>query len=147
MNLITKKQDKSKPKRLKNKLTYKWLLSHQEINFLYQILKKENIISKNTKYSDFEFIFKEKNITEISKPVIWTSSNATEILFFIIQLIENNIIEGNNRMDYMLLTECFVNAENEKFKENFKVLKTNIDIALSANKQSVIRNILKKINK
>jgi len=146
-NLVTIPQDKSKPKRLKNKLTYKWLLPHQEINSLYLILKKENIISKNTKYLDFEFIFKEKNITEISKPVVWTSSNATEILFFILQLIENNIIDGKNRMDYILLKECFVNAENEKFKENFKILKTNINVALSANKQSVILSIIEKMNK
>lgn len=145
---IPKVSEKIKPKRLKNVTTYKWLFPHQAINTLYKSLKEKKLIDKKTKYSDFEFIFKEKSITEISQPIIWCSSNATEVLFFILQLIHDKIIASNNlRMDYQLLKECFVKPDNTKFIENFKSLKTNIDLRLTSDKRDVIEKIVQNLSK
>lgn len=132
--------------RTKKIYSYNWKLPKQKINDLYKQLKKESLIDKSTKYASFEMIFSSLPVTKIENKIVWSSSNATELLYFVLQLVNNEIVESSSkRMDYDKLKSCFVKENLEKFDVNFKSLRTDIEISLNIDKQRVIDNIIQSI--
>lgn len=129
----------------KTTLTYKRIKNPSLVNDLYISLKSYSLIDKATKYDDFLLIFDNKNITEIINPVIWNST-ASELLYFIKQ-IQGVLIEPKDREDYLLLKSCFTKPNGVQFSENFKNLKSEVEIKVSTNKQSIINKIIQKISK
>lgn len=134
-----------KNRNYRNKLTYKWNIEYHKINELHRLLIKNEMIAKKTKYSDFEMVFKENPVSKIKNPIKWSSSNATELLYFIVQINYYSIVEKNKRLDYERLKSGFVKSNEEKFSENFNSIKQQIQTKLSLSKQSQIDKIIRTI--
>jgi hypothetical protein len=111
---------------------------------LFNAIKGE-LIDKNTIIEDFKNIFSGKPVNEIT-PVKWhNKGNASELLYFISQLMEIGFIPNEKRMNYRRLTGCFVKSDGSTFTENFKELKQSLDISLSPEKKLFIEKIIKKL--
>ncbi|MFK7101050.1 hypothetical protein V3471_08675 [Flavobacterium oreochromis] len=127
-------------------LTYKKIVKDDKMNTLFSLLRKNNLIDKKTSFKDFLFVFSNKNISEIVNPIIWLSSNASELLYFIIS-IQDIVIEKKKRQDYLLLKSCFFKPNGIEFSENFKNINTELNIKLSKEKQIIIDKIIQEIAK
>ncbi|MBC5834339.1 hypothetical protein G6N05_07860 [Flavobacterium sp. F372] len=125
-------------------LTYKKIVKDDKINTLFNLLKKNNLIEKKTSFKDFSIVFNNKNISDIVNPIVWLSSNASELLYFIIN-IQDVIIEKTKRQNYLLLKSCFLKPNGIEFSENFKNINTELEIKLSKEKQRTIYNIIQEI--
>lgn len=131
---------------IKTILTYKKIVKEDKINSLFSLLKSYNLIDKKTSFKDFSKIFNNINVTELVNPIIWQSSNASELLYFIIK-IQDVIIEKKKRQDYLQLKSCFFKQDGIPFSENFKNIFTELETKLSKDKQSIIDKIVQEITK
>ncbi len=127
-------------------LTYKKIVKDDKINTLFNLLKKNNLIEKKTSFKDFSIVFNNKNTSDIVNPIIWLSSNASELLYFIIN-IQGVVIEKKKQQDYLLLKSCFLKPNGIEFSEKFKNIKTELEIKLSKERQRTIDNIILEIAK
>lgn len=143
IELISNEQPMQKTHK-KTILTYKWISSYNKRKSLYKSLKSNNLIDKQTSYNDFELIFNNQNISKIENPIIWLSSNASELLYFIMN-IQGIVIEKKERQNYLLLKSCFLKPNGIEFSENFKNINTELEIKLSKEKQRTINNIIQEI--
>ncbi len=126
-------------KKVKTTRSYKWLGKPEDLNELYR--KMKDFFSGETKFVDFKNIFSNKEISIIN-PIKWHDDTASELLYFIMQLVENGLIEGK-RLNYLTLTGCFLKSDGKKFTANFKNLKQSIPIKLTLAKMAKIEAIVK----
>lgn len=125
-----------------NKTTYEFLYDKGKLNVLFKALQTYDLISKENKYTDFDYIFSNKPLSNV-KPLIWGSDTSTELLFFVIEMIENELISGKGKnMDYKKMTSCFKTINNEAFNAQFRQIKKNIELNLSLEKQKLITKII-----
>jgi hypothetical protein len=83
---------------------------------LYRKLKKKGFI--NTSITQFNSIFDLSTYTE---PVIWSSGNTTELLYFYFKLEDSKLIEVPTTK-FKILKYFFAKEGNIPFEENFKQL-------------------------
>lgn len=105
---------------------------------------KGKLIDKDTPKEDFNNVFSSKPVSEINS-VKWHDSNASELLYFILQLMEKEFIAKEKRVNYNRLKGCFVKNDGKPFTENFKELKQSLDISFSTEKSISIDKILTKL--
>ena len=79
-------------------------------------------------------------------PIIWLSSNASELLYFFIN-IQDVVIEKKKRQNYLLLKSCFLKPNGIEFSEKFKNINTELEIKLSKERQRTIDKIIQEIAK
>lgn len=134
---VTGKQDKKKLT-----LSYKWQGDvENDLPELYQLLS--NHISNDVTLERFKAIFTGNDVSTIV-PVKWHDNNASEVLYFILQLAESKNIDEGERLNYERLKACIVQPNGQKFSANFKELKQKIDIYLSQPKRQSIDEIVKR---
>ncbi len=132
---------KEKPVQKKNKLSYVWQgKSDEELPNLYQQMKGK-FIDNESDLSQFIAIFSGLPIQNL-KPIKWHSDNASEVLYFILQLEDTQNIASGKRVDYQKLKACFFKPDGTPFTASFKELKQNIDINLSTDKQRAIKDLV-----
>lgn len=138
-----KSQKETRPLRLK---TYQWQGKTEEIVELYNEMKGR-FIDNHTTSQDFANLFSEVYVSDLKNPVKWLSGNASELLFFIKELMSRDIIAGKDtNMNYKRLIACFVKPTGESFTENFKSINQNVEIALNSNSQLSIRQLTEKFS-
>lgn len=132
-----------KPRNIKSKLTYEWIESKKKIREFKKILIEYKLINKNISLNDFEFIFSKQPINQLKNPIVWQNDNATQLIYLIKQLKENQIIKTTkNNFDYIQLSKCFYRPDQEKF--NPKKLKPLL-FEINDNISSEFKGILDKI--
>lgn len=137
-------QKKSQTKKSQTKTSYLWLNNPKdELLELFKLLKEDyKLIAEETTFKQLEAVFTNQPISDIV-PIKWHQNNATELLYFIEELIKTDNIEGNkNRSDYKKLISCFVMPDGKKFENNFKQLKIDIKVNLSEKKQKSISTLV-----
>lgn len=132
-----------KPRNIKSKLTYKWLIDENKLYDFKRLLLKHNLIDNQIDFQSFKFIFTENPITEIKKPIIWINEIATQLIFLINELQTKNIIErkGEN-FNYIQLYQCFEKNNGIKFTEKSKSLKTKMNIYIDADFKALVNKII-----
>ena len=136
----------SKGQTHKKKTSYRWLtFPDKELPELFKLMINQyTLIAPETSYDEFKDIFTGQPIESI-KPIKWHEDNASELLYFINRLEKSHNIKHNvNRADYQKLKACFVKPNGKVFNEAFKSLKTNIEIALSADKRKIIDDLINR---
>ena len=136
----------SKGQTPKKKTSYCWLtFPDKELPELFKLMINQySLIVPETSYDEFKDIFTAQPIESI-KPIKWHEDNASELLYFINRLEKSHNIKHNvNRADYQKLKACFVKPNGKVFNEAFKSLKTNIEIALSADKRKIIDDLINR---
>jgi len=133
--------EKKKNSSRKN-ISYKWLGNDDEIPDLFKKMKGILIDSGTTK-NEFSNIFSGIEIDKIN-PVKWHNDNASELLYFILQLEEKNLIAKRKHTSYIKLSGCFIKNNGCKFHEQFRALKQNLDIQFSNEKKQIIDAIIKQ---
>jgi hypothetical protein len=137
-------QDKSEKKKSQKKTSYLWLNNpKKELLELYKLLNKDyNLIASETTFEQLEAVFTGQSIDDII-PIKWHQNNATELLYFIENLIKTDNIVGNKkRSDYKKMTACFVMPNGKKFDSNFKQLKIDFNYNLSEKKRKAISELI-----
>lgn len=141
----TKKQIEVKPKNTTQIYSYKWEDSKfNEVSILFNKIKGK-LIDKNEELKNFKNVFSEKPIEEII-PIKWHEGNASQLLYFISQLMEKGKISKERRMNYERLKKCFVKNDNLPFDENLKVLKTKLEFYFSEDKKKPIDNFIRSLS-
>ncbi len=138
-------EEDTPPNKLPNKkllLSYKWLGKKEELNQLHEKMI-DGLISSDTPIVDFKNIFSEKEISKL-RPVKWHDGNASELLYFILELSEKGLIHKKNQTDYKQLAGCFIKNDCSVFKENFRQLKQDLDLKLSSEKKDRIDTLLRE---
>lgn len=77
-------------------------------------------------------------------PLIWKSNNASELLYFITQLMDRGLLKPEKRIDYQRLKACFVKASGSEFDESFKDLYQKLNTSLSISKKEAIDKLIEK---
>ena len=144
-------QDDNKPqpakRKINSKLTYKWLLKEDKIYELKKLLIDYELIN-NIDFQSFKAIFSETPITQIKKAITWKNENVTQLIYLIMQLKKNKVIDSTKtNFDYKQLYSCFVKNNDEIFTEKAKSLKTDIESKISADFESITENIVNKLTK
>lgn len=137
------KKNSGKPR---EKYSYLWQNNpDKELKELYSFMVNTyHLITPETSYKQFREIFTGQPIKSIT-PIKWREDNASELLYFINRLEKSHNIRHNvNRADYQKLKACFVKPNGKVFNEAFKSLKTNIEIALSADKRKIIDDLINR---
>lgn len=144
LQFITKEKVHDKEKSTNSIISYNWQgRINEELPMLFKKLTGK-WISKSTTYNQFKKIFTGQPIPKI-EPIKWHDDNASELLYFIMQLISSGNINGNiNRMDYAKLKGCFRTIDNMEFQQNFKELKQQINRNLSEQKRKEIDALVKE---
>ncbi len=127
-------------KKVKIIRSYKWQGRRDELPKLYQKLKGDLIAPEN-RLTDFTQVFSNKDIAIIN-PIKWHDNNASELLYFVMQLSEYGLIQGA-RLNYETLAGCFVTNDGKKFTASFKNLKQSIPVKLSGVKMAKIEALIK----
>ncbi len=141
INYLEKKQ-KHPSKKASKQITYQWLGKPDiDLPELYNELINNNLIINDISPDDFKAIFTGQPIKNIKQPIKWHDNNASELLYFITQLMKN-LIKHESRIDYKRLKACFIEPNGKPFETDFRTLKTNLTINLSQNKQNVIDRII-----
>lgn len=128
----------------KPKILISYKAEKYSLSKLFKLIKG-NLIDKNTAYVNFKEIFTGYSVNEIS-PLKWHDGNASELLYFITQLMELGFIPMERRLNYQRLKTCFVKYNGASFIENFKELKQSLEISLSPEKKLFIDKILRKLS-
>lgn len=97
-------ENNEKPKIKKERLSYKWLKSSEELENLFSEMIKKELIAKNTQWDDFKIIFSNLPISSIKKPVHWVKK-ANLFAYFFRKLINNRFIP--QKPSWILLKHCF----------------------------------------
>ncbi len=126
------------PQVTNGKLSYKWL--DNDLDKFYESLKGKYII--DTELEDFKAAFEEKTIGSF-KPIKWHDTNATELVYFIKNLISSGLVLAQTtRMNYQRLKGCFVKSDGSQFTESLKDLNQQAEMALDQQKQEAIKSLL-----
>jgi hypothetical protein len=144
--LISKKASLEKPKPEKKLISFVWQNNAEnELPELFSLmLDKYKLIAPETTLEQFKAIFTGQPIESI-EPVKWHQDNASELLYFYIQLLASKNIDGNlKKLDYQKLSVCFVKPDGQPYEASFKQLKTNIEINLSDEKKNNISSLIKE---
>jgi hypothetical protein len=144
--LISKKASLEKPKPEKKLISFVWQNNAEnELPELYSLmLDKYKLIAPETTLEQFTAIFTGQPIETI-EPVRWHQDNASELLYFYIQLSASTNIDGNpNKLNYQKLAACFVKPDGQPYEASFKQLKTHIEISLSDEKKNNISSLIKE---
>lgn len=139
--LIPSIESEKPQKKRKKKITYNWLGKDDELPELCRKLIKEEFIDAETTPEQFKTVFTGKTINDDFKPLRWLLE-ATDLLYFIMQLQVKGLLEKTKRMDYIKMTKCFVDEEGSEFDKNFKQMKTEIKIKVPAQKQKKIDDLI-----
>ena len=144
-------QDDNKPqpakRKINSKLTYKWLLKEDKIYELKKLLIDYELID-SIDFQSFKAIFSETPITQIKKAITWKNENVTQLIYLIMQLKKNKVIDSTKtNFDYKQLYSCFVKNNDEIFTEKAKSLKTDIEIKISADFKLITEDIVNKLTK
>ncbi|MEJ8590333.1 hypothetical protein JSO54_03675 [Riemerella anatipestifer] len=147
-NKSVKSTNVTKPRNIKSKLTYKWLKDENKLYDFKKLLSKYNLIDSSIDFQSFKFIFTENPVTEIKKRIVWQNDNATQLLFLIKELKENNIIQTTkNNFDYIQLSECFYRPSQEKFNpKKLKPLLFEINDNISSEFKGILEKIIKQLS-
>ena len=143
-NIGQNKQDKKSDysDALKGKVSYKWLGQPDEQEQLFTDL--QSYFSIKATFKQFKPIFLGVPLEEV-EPIRWHEDNASELLFFIMDMMEKGLINDEiKRMDYKKLQGCFIKPDGNIFNSSFKNLKKNLDVNLSDAKKQAISKILEK---
>lgn len=128
------------------KRSYNWLGNKTEFETdmteLYYLLVPE-FIQKETSLEAIKDVFSGKKTSQIT-PIKWLK-NPSELLYFILQLQESNLLKKGRRTDYIQLKACFVDKEGNAFKSKFKNMKVEIDTLISSANRMAIDNIVNKL--
>lgn len=139
------KQSNEPKVKVKINNSFQWQGTEEQLKELHNkiIIKKDrfNLIDPDTKKEAFLAIFSGSFI----EPIKWTSGNATELLYFILQLQEFEFLYKPKRQNYRAIKNCFVKQNGDLFNESFKNLIVDIEINLSEKKQSLIKELLENI--
>jgi hypothetical protein len=135
--------NKPKPRNIKSKLTYKWLIDINKLHEFKRLLIKNELINK-INFQDFRIIFSEQPVTELKNRIVWSNDNTTYLLYLIKKLKEKKIIQTHkSTFDYILLIECFERPNNEKFNRKYlRSLMSNIDCKASGEIKGLVQNIM-----
>ena len=131
------------------KLTYQWTGKRNELKGFYHAMRdKSKLILPETTYEQFKYIFTGEPVDGVKNPIRWHDNNASELLYFIGQLFENNlIIRIRKTMDYQLLKACFVDSNGHAFNQELKSLYTAVIYTLSEEKQAAIERLIHSFTK
>ena len=137
-----------KPRNISSKLTYEWIDNKKKIREFKKILVEYKLINKNISLNDFEFIFSKQPINQLKNPIIWQNDNATQLIYLIKQLKENQIIKTTkNNFDYIQLSECFYRPSQEKFNpKKLKPLLFEINDNISTEFKGILEKIIKQLS-
>lgn len=118
----TKNASESKKKESGFSFTYKQFNKSQaKLSDLFNGMKKNNLIAKDTSITNFKKIFSGN---EISNPVIWTG-NASELYYFV-KLLHNDyeLVNNLNQQQWKVTCKCFLSDKSEPFNpDKLKSLK------------------------
>lgn len=124
-----------------NLITYNWLGKiEKDLPELFENLIGKWISSENT-LEQLIIVFSAQPIKKI-KPIIWHNDNASEVLYFLLQLEEAGLIESKLRTDYKKLKACFYNNDKKPFNQSFKDLKNKLEFNLSLEKRKAIDKLI-----
>lgn len=144
----TKKSTVPKPRNIKSKITYKWLIDESKLYDFKRLLIKNELISNDIDFQDFKSVFSEKSIAQIKNRIVWKSDNATQLIYLINELLNRGILKKKKKnFDYKLLYQCFEKSNRELFTEKGKSLKNNIDIKISTDFKTVTGSIISELLK
>lgn len=128
-------------KKVKIVRSYKWQGKPEELSKLYNKMKGDFIALEN-RLQDFKHVFSNKDLSMINA-IRWHDDNASELLYFIMQLEKYGLLKAGKRLNYAALTGCFVTNEGKKFTASFKNLKQSIPVKLSGVKMAKIEALVK----
>lgn len=147
-NRGVKRKNVTKPRNIKSKLTYKWLINENKLYDFKRLLLKYNLIDNQIEFQNFKAIFSKKPIIEIKKPIIWKNEIATQLIFLINELQEKKIIEKKGKyFNYIQLYECFEKNNGIKFNEKSKSLKTKMKLYINADYKLLVEKIITELLK
>lgn len=136
-----KQEDSPRQKKQKTKV-YHWNWDETQLLALYNALKSSEPRRVDCSKEEFKGIFGKG---QFNGPVKWLTNNASELIFFIMELQSQTYLPEVFRQDWELLQICFVKADGSVFDANFKNLKTGIDTFLGPDTKKQIQNIIASI--
>lgn len=123
-------------------VSYTWLNKPDtELPELYQLLIDAQLMHPATTIEQLRAVFTAKPLQGI-EPIKWHDDNASELLYFILQLESTDSIAKGRQTNYQRLTACFVKPDGSPFESAFKTLKQRVNVDLSEPKQQTIRSIV-----
>lgn len=139
----TEKHTPPKPRKIKSKLTYKWLIDEVKLYDFKRFLIKNELIDEVISFQNFKLIFTETSITELKEPIVWKNEVATQLIYLIKELQVADIIANKRKtFDYVQLYQCFIKNNGVRFTEKSKSLKNNIDIKVDSEFKALVKNII-----
>lgn len=124
-------------------VTFKWRKDSLKKEDFRKVVCAE-FLGKKTAPKDFEKVFFEGvEVKSDLKPLTWKSDNATELKLFILELIENEIIEAPFNK-YISLTSCFVRPNGDRFQNKFKNLKVGPDSNIGRQTSEKVQALIEK---
>ncbi len=106
------------------KIGYKWQGKKSDLVSFFEELKNRKLIDNNTQLQDFLTIFSAGNLENIIK-VNWLDTT-TNLLFFILQMMEGDLIAKENRMNFERMRSCFSKRDNSPINDNLKEIKQQL---------------------
>ena len=103
------------------KIGYKWQGKETDLVSFFEELKNRKLIDSNTQLQDFLIIFSAGNLENIIK-VKWLDTT-TNLLFFILQMMEGDLIAKESRMNYERMRSCFSKRDGSPFNDKLKEIK------------------------
>ncbi len=122
--------------------TYKWAGLPNEIQEIYNDLYG-SLICDETTQEEFEIIFRGVNANEIKKPVKWHDNNATEALYLVRALTDNQII-SNKGSKHKRFALCIVKPDGSVFSGDLKSSYSKCHSQLDPAKKDIIDAIVLK---
>lgn len=140
---------KPKPRNIGKKLTYEWIGNKKNIRQLKKMLIDNELIENNISLDTFEFIFSKQPINQLKTPLVWLNDNATQLLYLIKALKNNEIIHTTKKnFDYVQLIECFHRPNNKKFiPESLKSALIDIEMKIGEDSKGIIDKIITSLLK
>jgi hypothetical protein len=124
----------------KKKTSYEWQNEpDKELPELYRLMiDKYKLIASETTLEQFKAVFTGQPIETIN-PIKWHQANASELLYF-----DEAIKKKVNVVwhIYQRMTACFVEPDGKLFTNNWKQIKTDINLKLSQKKQTAIDELV-----
>ncbi|GAA4434252.1 hypothetical protein GCM10023188_24980 [Pontibacter saemangeumensis] len=130
-----------------NNKSYTWLGNDDELPKLYKLLKENKLIHTSTTEENFKAVFEAKALQEIKERIKWHDDNASELLYFILQLEGSDgwLIEKGERANYQRLKGCFVKPNGTQFTEKLRQAKQNLkNYGLAPAKKQIIDIIIQQ---
>lgn len=124
--------------------SYKWLLTTDQLKELYRMLNPVHII--DTSEEDFIAVFTRKPVGSFS-PVRWRDDSASEVVFFIYQLIHKDCLsESKGSMNYQKLISCICKPDGQPFdSKSLASSKYKLDSHPTQDKKEAIQDIINQV--